>query len=158
MQVRKASLEEIKRISSQWKIFRKYNREADDTEVIGQGRVQAKLFSSLPWTKLFMGRKPFETLSSIMLLSPDDSERLLPVSVPASTLESGVADMEERGAGEGTAGGVDTRSMSTSTSALLPFPVTGSTDGTGPLLGGSDLALRVLSVSGERLHSTWTHH
>ena len=45
MQVRKASLEEIKRISSQWKIFRKYNREADDTEVIGQGRDQAKLFS-----------------------------------------------------------------------------------------------------------------
>ena len=158
MQVRKASLEEIKRISSKWKIFRKYNREADDTEVIGQGRVQAKLFSSLPWTKLFMGRKPFETLSSIMLSSPDDSERLLPVSVPASTLESGVADMEERGAGEGTAGVVDTRSMSTSTSALLPFPVTGSTGGTGPLLGGSDLALRVLSVSGERLHSTWTHH
>ena len=67
MQVRKASLEEIKRISSKWKIFRKYNREADDTEVIGQGRDQAKLFSYLPWTKLFMGRKPFETLSSIIL-------------------------------------------------------------------------------------------
>ena len=96
----------------------------------------------------------------------------LPVSVPASTLESGVADIEERGAGEGTAGVVDTRSMSTSTSPpwdtlaeLFPFVITGST--TPPLLGDLTLApvvtrlstYTLLSLSGDRLVSTWeTHH
>ena len=91
----------------------------------------------------------------------------LPVSVPASTLESGVADIEERGAGEGTAGVVDTRSMSTSTSPLwhtlaelFPFVITGST--TPPLLGDLTLApvvtrlstYTLLSLSGDRLVST----
>ena len=39
---------------------------------------------------------------------------MLPVSLwPASTLESGVAVMLDRGAGEGTAGVTDTLSMST---------------------------------------------
>ena len=94
------------------------------------------------------------------------------MSVPASTCESGVADIEERGAGEGTAGVVDTRSMSTSTSPpwpaaeLFPFPlvITGS-NWMPPLLGDLTLgsvvtrlstytALVSVFLSGERLVST----
>ena len=105
----------------------------------------------------------------VMVHTSQYSRLTLPVSVPVSTLESGVADIEERGAGEGTAGVVDTRSMSTSTSPpwptlaeLLPFPfvITGSM--TPPLLGDLTLApvvtrlstYTLLSLSGDRLVST----
>ena len=83
-----------------------------------------------------------------------------------------VLGIEERGAGEGTAGVVDTRSMSTSTSPpwpaaeLFPFPlvITGS-NWTPPLLGDLTLgpvvtrlstytALVSVVLSGERLVST----
>lgn len=161
----------------------------DDTEVIGQGRM-ARLFSFVPRTNFAWGAKPFETLSSasIILSSTNRSHTnkgiktnsqsnqyygwTLPMSVPASTWESGVADIEERGAGEGTAGVVDTRSMSTSTSPpwpaaeLFPFPlvITGS-NWMPPLLGDLTLgsvvtrlstyaALVSVFLSGERLVST----